>query len=66
LIAFNEQHVIDKPGIRFYLLFMRDNWLTKNKRKRYTDWASEHEINSAVGESIPEEWVKWISAKKAS
>jgi hypothetical protein len=64
LIAFNEQHVIDKPGIRFYLLFMRDNWLTPKKRKRYTEWASDNGINCAVGTSVPEEWVKWKSMKK--
>jgi hypothetical protein len=64
LIAFNEQHVSDKPGIRFYLLFMRDNWLTAKKRKRYTEWASDNGINCAVGTSVPEEWVKWKAMKK--
>ena len=64
LIAFQEQHVKDKPGVRFYVIFMRDNWLTRTKRARYTDWARKHDIPCAVGNSIPEEWVKWIPKRK--
>ena len=65
IVAFNEQHVLNKPGVRYYLLFMRDNWLTKTKRKRYTDWARDNGIRCAVGAEVPEEWLKWIPMKKA-
>lgn len=62
LEAFQAQHVTGKPGVRFRVIFMRDNWLTGTKRKRYSDWARETGIVCAVGDRIPEEWTKWIPA----
>lgn len=45
------------PQWDYRMVFMRDNWLTKAKKKRYTDWCRDNNIPSAVG-SIPEEWYK--------
>jgi len=42
----------------FRILFMYDNWLTKKKLKRYTDWCAQHDIQCAVGTEVPEEWTK--------
>jgi hypothetical protein len=47
------------PHIEFRLLFMRDNWLTRTKKKRYTDWAKQKGIKCAVA-SFPEEWVEEV------
>lgn len=64
LEAFQAQHVKGKPGVRFRVIFMRDNWLTGKKRKRYSDWAREAGIECAVGARIPEEWTSWIPATR--
>lgn len=63
LKAFHVQHVLNHPNRRFRILFMRDNWLTKNKRKRYTEWATEAGIESAVGTRIPDGWITWERLK---
>lgn len=42
----------------FRILFMYDNWLTKRKVKRYTDWCAQHNIECAVGHEVPEAWTK--------
>lgn len=44
------------PELDLRMVFMRDNWLTSAKKKRYSDWCTYHGIKSAVG-SIPEEWI---------
>lgn len=42
---------------RFGILFMRDNWMTKRKAQRYTDWCRTNDIPCAVGWFKPE-WLK--------
>ena len=59
LEAFFEQHVKGKPGWRFRILFMRDNWMTPKKKARYSDWARKLGIECAVGEAVPEAWVQF-------
>ena len=44
------------PDKDLRLLFAKDNYLTSAKKKRYTEWAKQKGIKSAVGE-IPEEWL---------
>lgn len=39
------------------ILFMRDNWMTKRKKQRYTDWCAANGINAAVGWFKPE-WLR--------
>lgn len=57
VLAFYEEHVKGKPGVRFYMLFMRNDWLTKKHKNRNTDWCRKNGINCGVGDSIPEEWI---------
>lgn len=45
------------PGIKFGLLFQRDNWLTSRRVSRYTDWARDNNIPSAVG-WFKQEWLQ--------
>jgi hypothetical protein len=50
-----EQH----PTLKYALLFQRDNWMTKDKKGRYSDWAIKHGIPYAVGiDNMPKEWVQ--------
>ena len=42
--------------IRFW--FMRDNYLTKSKKKRYSCWAKQHNFPFHVGDTLPKEWFK--------
>jgi len=42
----------------FRMLFMYDNWLTKKKYRRYTEWCADKSIICAVGRDIPEDWVR--------
>lgn len=45
------------PQFDVRLLFMRDNWLTRKKQSKYSDWAKKHGIKYGVG-SVPKEWIK--------
>tara|TARA_R100000306_G_C4327972_1_gene118707 strand:+ start:36 stop:572 length:537 start_codon:yes stop_codon:yes gene_type:complete len=40
----------------FRMLFMYNNWLTKNKKETYLDWCERHNITAAVGTAIPKGW----------
>lgn len=44
------------PNLDIRLVFQNDNWLTKNKKQRYSDWANKHGFKYSVG-SIPKEWI---------
>lgn len=45
------------PDHTFYLLFQRDNWMTKVRHQRYSDWAYAKGFGSAIGR-IPDSWIK--------
>lgn len=45
------------PELDLRFLFAQDNWLTHKKKTRYTDWAKQIGVKSAVGNKIPEGWV---------
>ncbi len=45
------------PQHKLYLLFQRDNWMTKTRKRRYTDWCRENGIQCAVGTTIPDSWI---------
>lgn len=47
----------DNPGTTIRLLFMRDNWLTKKRAKRYSEWAAKNEFEWAVGIAMPAAWI---------
>lgn len=44
------------PYLDIRMLFMRDNWLTKNHTQRYSDWCNRRGIKWAIGR-VPGEWV---------
>ena len=54
MIAFIQQY----PGIRYRVLFQRDNYLTKGSKTRYTKWGRDHSIICAVGDTPPKDWLK--------
>lgn len=41
------------PLLDIRLVFMQDNYLTKRKIKRYTEWATEHGFISSVFPKLP-------------
>lgn len=57
ILAFWEQ--VAKPNdLGYYVLLQRDNWMTKAKKQRYSDWLKRMGIPYAVGEKIPDEWTR--------
>jgi hypothetical protein len=39
------------------MLFMRDNWLTKKKKHKYSEWCEKNNIKYAFVK-VPQEWAK--------
>lgn len=56
LAILNTSRTITKDNFR--MLFQYDNWLTKKHNQTYLDWCDREGIISAVGKTIPEEWIK--------
>jgi len=46
------------PDLDIRMWFMRDNYLTKAKKKKYSDWAKQHGFPYHVGDTFPKEWFK--------
>jgi len=46
------------PRLDIRMLFMRDQWCTKKKRKRYSDWCNDHNIPFAFGTALPKSWLR--------
>ena len=46
------------PSLDIRMLFMRDQWCTKKKRKRYSDWCNDHNIPFAFGTALPKDWLR--------
>lgn len=46
------------PDLDLRFLFQRDNWLTRKQKTRYSDWATAHGFQWAVGEKVPQEWLE--------
>ena len=53
VLALKQAH----PEMKFAMVFMRDNWLTKTRTSRYTDWCKDHDIPCSVG-WFNEEWLR--------
>ena len=47
-----EQH----PHLDIRMWFMADNWMTKAKKQRYTDWAFKNGFPYHVGKDFPHHW----------
>lgn len=41
------------PGVDIRLLFMQDNWISSNKKARYSDWAKKHDFRYSVWPKLP-------------
>lgn len=55
------------PEIDLRILFQRNQKISKISKTHYTDWCETHNIQYAIGEKVPEEWVKdGLSEEKAS
>ena len=46
------------PNLDIRMLFMRDQWCTKKKRKRYSDWCNDYNIPFAFGTALPKSWLR--------
>lgn len=46
------------PELDIRMLFQADNWLTRKKVQRYSDWCKKNGFIYHVGEQIPSEWVE--------
>lgn len=44
------------PNLDIRIWFMYDNWLTKKKLKKYSDWAKEHNFPCHIGKTFPKKW----------
>jgi Phage endonuclease I len=46
------------PDLDIRFVFMADNWVTKTKKQRYSQWAEANGFKWWVGTCPPEEWFK--------
>lgn len=53
-----EDFIRSKPRILLKFLFAQDNWMTKKKKHKYSDWAKKMGVDFAIGKKIPEQWTK--------
>lgn len=44
------------PDIDLRIWFMRDNWITKAKKSKYSDWAKKNGFPCHVGLTFPKHW----------
>jgi len=44
------------PDLDIRIWFQKDGYLTKSKKKRYSDWARDNGYEYHVGEDFPEHW----------
>jgi hypothetical protein len=49
LLLVRESH----PGLDLRLLFQQDNWLTKKKKSRYSDWARKNGFKYSIWPELP-------------
>jgi hypothetical protein len=52
------QVVKENPSLDIRMLFMRDQWCTKSKKQKYSDWCNAHNIKFDFGISLPKSWLK--------
>jgi hypothetical protein len=45
------------PELDIRFVFKIDNWLTKTKKHKYSDWCKKHDYPFAIG-GIPKAWAK--------
>jgi len=45
------------PDLDIRMLFQADNWLTRKKAQKYSDWCKRNNFTYHVGEQVPSDWV---------
>ena len=48
------------PNIDIRILFQQDNYISKAKTTRYSEWAEKNGFPWAIGVSLPDKWLKEI------
>jgi len=48
------------PGHTIVLLFETDNWMTRTRSTRYSDWAMRNGFDYAIGDEIPYGWIAHV------
>lgn len=48
----------DNPNLDIRIWFQQDNYLTKAKKSRYSDWARKNNFPYHVGDKFPKHWFK--------
>jgi hypothetical protein len=46
------------PDTDIRILFQTDNWISKKKTSRYSDWCDKNGFIYHIGEEVPESWVE--------
>ena len=44
------------PLEEYKMVFQRDNWISKTKSQRYSDWCKKHGIDFHIGTDLPKDW----------
>ena len=52
-----ESVIFEHPELDIRMVFQRDNWVTKLKKQKYSDWCKKRSIKYCVG-AVPTEWMK--------
>lgn len=48
----------NNPDSDIRMLFQSDNWISKKKASRYSDWCEKNGFTYHIGEEVPESWVQ--------
>lgn len=48
------------PTLDIRFLFQQDNFMTKSKKTKYSDWAFKNGFKFHIGDNLPKEWIKEI------
>ncbi|WP_277612542.1 endonuclease I [Veillonella intestinalis] len=46
------------PELDIRFIFQKDQWLTKSKKNKYSDWCKKHGFKYHIGDKVPVEWRK--------
>lgn len=51
-----EDFIRSRPDIQLRFIFAQDNWITKKKKHKYSDWATKQGLIYVIGKTIPYLW----------
>lgn len=46
------------PDLDIRMWFMKDNYLNKKSKTKYSDWCKKHGFQYHIGKTLPKEWFK--------